>query len=311
MRIIDKTPFLSEDGSISIVDRIKGTLQNGFSWYPDLQAQQAAIKTLEKHLDKKFTLIRNHTLGNSKITVPMILIGPPGITMLHVTHLQGMYRAKGDEWGTVDGGKFKPASINLLTRTAKLARALQVYLKQLNIDITQEVEPILLAIEPGMHVASVRPIVRIVMSDAIDRFATSLSQDTPALSFERVHEIADLIVNPRKPKLEQVKEAPAQPEADFPIYTPQQNAPSAESQKADAFSSADMGELGFAFEDEDSATAPAAPVSAPRPSRAPAPKKAPSGYFGMSGKQLAVLAVLGAILACILIIFIFIILFTL
>ncbi len=50
MRIIDKTPLVEEDGSISFINRVKGSLQYGFSWYPDLQAQQKLISILDKKL---------------------------------------------------------------------------------------------------------------------------------------------------------------------------------------------------------------------------------------------------------------------
>ena len=205
MRILDKTPLIAEDGSISFIDRIQGTLKYGFSWYPNLQAQQKAIELLEKHLGKKFTLIRNHTLGKSKITVPIILIGPPGIKVIFVTHLLGTYRAKNDSWGTVSSGKFKEAGINLLKRTAMLGKAVDTYLKRKDFDLPDGIEPILLSVNPALHVASVRPIVRIVMSDAVDRFATSLAQEPPMMSVEIVHKIAEEIVNPRPPK------APAPP----------------------------------------------------------------------------------------------------
>ena len=282
MRIIDKTPLISEDGSISLINRIKGTLQYGFSWYPDLQAQQQAIDIFERHLGKKFTLIRNHTLGNSKITVPLILIGPPGIKVVFVTHLLGTYRAKGDAWGTISGGNFKEASINLLKRTKLLGKAVRVYLERKDFNLPEGIEPILLSVNPGLHIASVRPIVRIVMSDAVDRFATALAQEPPMMSVEVVHEIAEEIVNPRPPK-----PAPKPEKA----QAPQQNQPPAK----------DMGELDFAFEED--APVKTTPQKARKVARPPV-KKAQETYFGMTGKQLAILGVMGAILICFLVFFI-------
>jgi len=287
MRIIDNTPFINEEGSISFIDRIQGTLQYGFSWYPNLQVQQKAIAILEKHLDKRFTLIRNHTLENSKITIPLILIGPPGIQVIFVTHLQGSYRAKHDTWGVVSGGKFKKSGINLIKRTAQFGKAVTIYLKRKGLELTEGVEPILLSVNPAMHIASVRPLVRIVMSDAAERFAVSLSQDPPAMSVEDVHEVAEAIVNPRRSKASEPLSQPATAQPNIAPAAQREIPPTAN----------DMGEIGFAFDNETPAK-----TSAPRVGARPHAKKASTGYFGMTGKQLAILGILGATLICLLII---------
>lgn len=291
MRIIDNTPFINEEGSISFIDRIQGTLQYGFSWYPNLQVQQKAIAILDKHLDKKFTLLRNHTLENSKITIPLILIGPPGIQVIFVTHLQGSYRAKNDSWGVVSGGNFKESGINLLKRTAQFGKAVTVYLKRKGLELTEGIEPILLSVNPAMHIASVRPLVRIVMSDAVERFAASLSQDPPVMSVEDVHEVAETFVNPRPPKASDPLPQPATAQADIAPAAQPEIPPTANN----------MGEIGFAFDDETPAKASPPKTPAPRVAARPPSEKATTGYFGMTGKQLAILGILGAILICLLI----------
>ncbi|MCP4139923.1 MAG: hypothetical protein GY755_06480 [Chloroflexi bacterium] len=278
MRIIDKTPLINEDGSISFINRVKGTLEHGFSWYPDLQAQQKAINILDKQLGKNFTLIRNHALENSKIIIPIILIGPPGIQAIFVTHVNGSFRAKNDAWGTVSGGSFKEASINLLKRIHQLGKALDVYLKKKDFELSQGVEPILLSVNSALHVSSVRPIVRIILSDAVERFASSLAQEPPVMSVEDVHKIAEEIVNPRPPK-----------------------APEAQLREEN------MDGNDFAFDENASAS----PKPAPQKRRkAPAPaKKTSTDYFGMTGKQLAVIGVMGLMVICLLVLFILGILF--
>jgi len=274
MRIIDKTPLIEEDGSVTLFNRIKGTLQYGYSWSPRLQAQQKAVDILDRHLSKKFTLIRNHTLGNSKLMIPLILIGPPGVYLIFVTHLTGTYRAKGDTWGTVSGGTFKEASVNIIKRTSQFAKAVDIYLRKKEFELPEEVEPILLAVDPALHISSVRPIVRIVMSDAVERFASNLEQDPPVMSVEVVHQMAEEIVNPRPKK----KVAPS--------HAVQQGSVSAD----------DLGDIDFAFDD------PAAAI--PRMKRGGARRRKADTYMGMTGRQLAVLGVMGAILICFLVLFI-------
>src|SRR5512142_1524892 len=128
MKIIDKTPFQTEQGEMTFLQRVQGMLDHGLSWYAELEAQKTVIAQLDLVLEKGFTLIRNFTLVNSQIVMPLILIGPPCVFVIHVTPLKGFYEARGDQWNEVKGGRASPAPVNLLYRVGRLARALQVYI---------------------------------------------------------------------------------------------------------------------------------------------------------------------------------------
>ena len=91
MKIIDKTPLLDEKGELGIVQRVQGMLQFGFGWPRELAAQKAIITFFDRNLEKGYTLIRNYTLGQSGIMVPIILLGPTGIYIIHISHLRGRY----------------------------------------------------------------------------------------------------------------------------------------------------------------------------------------------------------------------------
>ena len=320
MKIIDRTPFLSEKGQIGLLDRLQGTLKFGLNWYPEIEAQKTVIAQLERHLGK-YTLIRNLMLGTSGITLPIVLVGPAGVYVLYVTQLRGSFRARGEEWGTVQGERFQPASINLLDRTAKLGRALQVYLQRQGIDIGT-VETALVAADPGMHIESVRPIVRVVMSDAIERFAAALGQARPLMSPEAAHELADRIVNPRVSRAAAPAPAPAQEEEPLPDYMREpEPAPAARPPApAPAQDEWSASEIGFAFED-----APAQPPPAPAEGRSPSdrmrnimagsaassplpaspaapPRRAPAQrkFAGLTRKQIILLAVIVLVEICLL-----------
>ena len=215
MKIIDKTPFQNEAGEMTMMQRVQGTLQHGFSWYAELEAQKTVITQLNLVLEKGFTLIRNFTLVNSQIEEPLILLGPPGVFVLLVTPLAGFYEAKGDQWNVVSGGRASPAPVNLLYRVARLARALQVYLNRQGAILPGIVEPVLIASNPAMHIESIRPITRVVMSDAIRQFGASLLQGRPVLRPEQVFDFSERIITPR-PKEEA---AEAQPEPETPPAT--------------------------------------------------------------------------------------------
>ena len=199
MKIADKTPFRTEDGRIEFLGRVQGTLKFGLSWYARLQAQDTVIAVLDKILDPNYILLRNITVPDTDIDLPLVLIGPPGVYLINVTHERGVYRAKDDEWGTITGERFAPASINQVQRTVKLGRVLQIYLDRAGYKSAVIVETILMAADPGMHIESVRPAVRIVMSDALERFAISMNQARPIFSVGKITEMAQIILKgPKK-----------------------------------------------------------------------------------------------------------------
>lgn len=299
MKVIDKTPLQNEKGEISLLERLQGTLKYGFSWYPELEAQKVIITQLDRALEKGFTLIRNLTLPGSEIIEPIILIGPPGVYVIYVTHLSGYYEAKGDQWGTSNNGRFTPASINLMSRAARLAKVLQVYIERQGISLPKPVEAVLIASSPAMHIDSTRPVVRVVMSDAIKQFAASLLQAPPVMRAEFIHDLADRIVTPR-PKSSVQQPAPAAPpQAESEPQSPSRaQAIFRASEEAKPFNPSD---LSFAF--DETAASPKQGMEVPQNLREPspalplgsAPKPPSKRVLGMTIPQLAIL---GFILLC-------------
>jgi|SRR5271157_1629945 len=218
MKIIDQTPYFNpETGELSLTERVRAIMKYGTLWIAEAQAQKSVMTVLDKVLDKSFTVLRNVTLADLEASIPLILIGPPGIYVIYVTPLQGTYRAKGDQWGTISGSNFKDEKPNLLTRTDHMARAIQVYLQRQGYMNLTGVESVLLCSDPSVHIDSLRPIVRVVMRDALERFAASLTQARLILSPEAVHDIANRILNPPKPAPPKpLAEAAAAAAASFP-----------------------------------------------------------------------------------------------
>jgi hypothetical protein len=211
MKILDKTPYRTETGEIDIVGRVKGSLSHGFSWYARVQAQNVVIAIMEKVLGEKYVLVRNVTLPETEIELPLVLVGPQGVFLINVAHERGIYRAKDDEWGTVRGAKFVPAAINQVKRTLKLGRVLQVYLERAGFKDTLVVESILMSADPGTHIESTRPAVRIIMSDALERFAISINQERVILSADVIYGIVKTIMTGSPKKAGSAASNPATP----------------------------------------------------------------------------------------------------
>jgi hypothetical protein len=304
MKIIDKTPLLDEKGELGIRQRLQGMLQFGFNWPNELQAQKAMINFFDSQLERGYTLIRNMTLGQSGITIPMILLGPAGIFAINVTHLRGHYEAKGGSWNVQSGEGYKPAGVNLIQITSRMARALVVFIERQGVKLPVSIEPVLIAAEPGLHIESVGSAVRVMMMDGIKPFVSGLATGRPVLSAEAVHEFTERILNPRLAKEEPVTVKAAQPRV-----ASQQDAPAEEEvSRARAIFNAsenlkpfDPADFDFAMTDDESpvGTMPAAlegSSSAP-----PLQQTKRQRVLGMTPLQLAVIAALVLALVCILV----------
>jgi hypothetical protein len=315
MKVIDHTPFFSADGKISVLDQAKATMKLGAAWVQETQAQVGVLAALERGLDRKFTLLRNVTLPGLDISIPFILVGPTGVFAMYVTAARGMYRAKGDVWGTLAGNTFKPSGANLLTRTARMARAVQVYLQRQGYEGAGVVDAALLCADPGLHVDSVRPIVRVVQSDALERFAVSVAQARVALSPEAVAEIADRILTPRPAKsAEPATPTPVAPAPEEDPYVPAFALPGGEPPQP-AAPPIQAASLGFDFKEEaapkdetpfGAAQQPVSQSAALRPgsgqARSPVQKRR-----GLSTKQWILLAVVAAFECIILIVLLYLV----
>jgi hypothetical protein len=199
MKIIDQTPFYKDKTKLSLMDRGRVIMQFGSGWIKEVEAQNSVISVLDKVLDKKFTLLHNVTPPGLGTMVPFILVGPTGVYVLGVQHLPGMFSARGDQWGIIVGGVPKPEKPNLLTRTERMARAIQVYLKRRGYADLNGVEAVLICSDPATNVDSVRPIIRVVMRDALERFAVSVSQARLVHNPETVYELVNHLMNPPSP----------------------------------------------------------------------------------------------------------------
>ena len=222
MKIIDKTPLVDEKGELGFVQRVKGMFQFGFNWPNELQVQKAITTFFNRQFEKGYTLIRNITLGQSGITIPMVLLGPAGIFAIYVANLRGRYEARGDTWNVESGNQFKPAPINLIQQTSRMARALQVFIERQGVRLPVDIDPVLIAGDPGLHIESVRPAIRVMMIDGIKSFASGLAGAHPVLTAEAVHEFTERILNPRLPKKEPVAPPAPAPGAAWEPEQPEQ-----------------------------------------------------------------------------------------
>jgi hypothetical protein len=306
MKIIDKTPLLDQKGNLGFTQRIQGMLRYGFSWPAELQAQKAILTFFDRNLEKGYTLLRNVTLGQSDIMIPLILLGPAGIFAINLTFLRGRYEAKGDSWNVESGTQYRPAPVNLMRVTARMARALQTFVERQGVKLPVAVEPVLIAGDPGLHIESTRPAVRVLMIDGIKSFVSGLTTGAPVVNALTVNEVVERILEPRPPKQASnstaVKPAGREPESE-PASQPVSRARAIfnAAEEAKPFNSTDFD---YAMVDEGSA-APAAQATASGADRAVTPSESRGRgrrILGMTPVQLAVVLGLALFLICILVV---------
>lgn len=164
----------------------------------NLGDQERVAGLLAKSLSNHYVLLRNVILEDLEIPIPLVLVGPPGVRVLTATGLRGVYRVHEEIWEKLDDRqqKFRPAIPNLVNQAVLMGRAVGVYLKNRGLTLP-EIEPILICSEPGLHVETDRPAVRVVMADATERFIAGLLQSRILLTQEEVEKVVTLLSRAR------------------------------------------------------------------------------------------------------------------
>lgn len=302
MKIIDKTPLVDQKGDLGFTQRIQGMLRYGFTWPAELRAQKVIITFFDKNLEKGYTLLRNVTLGQSGIMIPLILLGPAGIFAINLTFQRGRFEAKGDSWNVESGTQYRPASVNLVRVTTRMARALQTFIERQGTKLPVQVEPILIAGDPGVHIESTRPAIRVMMIDGIKSFVTGLATSAQVINALAVNEAVERILEPRPPRQEPVS-SPVKPAAREPEREPE---PEPVSRARAIFNAAEEpkpfnpSEFDFAMVEEGSDALAMQAAKAGRTGTSSGSRG--RRIFGMTSVQLAILAALALCLVCILVV---------
>jgi len=147
---------------------------------------------LGRVLDHRFTLLRDFKLEVLDAPIPFILIGSSGIWVINMSVMRGIYRARGSTWEEMDerSRKFKTGKPNLQEQTEKMAKIVTKHLGDHEFQVP-DIEPTLYFSDPGVHVDMTQPVVRIVLADALEKFAVGALQGEVVLERSVVREIVN------------------------------------------------------------------------------------------------------------------------
>jgi hypothetical protein len=206
MRIIDLSALRDPNGKIPFRVWFRRTLNEGFGWRSELDAQDHVIPIFERVLGNEFSLVREVRIPGLDTPIPIVLAGPPGVYVMYATGLKGSYRARGDAWLVLDAsGNMHAAHPNLPTRARLYAEAVRKFLGQNGFHM-MEVEPVLLFSRPEAFVENIKSPIRIVMCDGLESYAGSLRLLNTLYSPMEVSSIVKLLTQSRGE--EQTREAP-------------------------------------------------------------------------------------------------------
>ena len=202
MKVIDLAIQKQKKASSTNLDQVRKLFTLG-SEKPDDHAYSVAIKALERILDNQYVLLKNVTAPGLEIPIPMVLIGPPGVWVINATAVKGIFKATEDSWEMMDERfrRYRLVKPNMLKRTQAMHKAIRDLLAAHELKVEQ-IEPALFLTDPGVHVDMTRPVVRIVLVDALERFAVNLLQARAILDKAGVHQVSRAIAGEGHPALE-------------------------------------------------------------------------------------------------------------
>ncbi len=213
MKVVNRSAWVQDDGTVSWWNRIKGTLQFGMNWYGEIEAMQTVVNRLQRVLSGQFVLLRGLTLPGLNLEIPGILIGPSGVYVLYASPLRGIFRIKSNRFVRMDTTtrQFRDVQPNLVRRTQLMGRAVELFFQRKGVEIPV-LEPVLVFTNPGIHIDAARPAVRIVQIDVLDRIAARLVQGRRRFSSEDVQYLARLLLHPDQVKDQEVPKQEEAPE---------------------------------------------------------------------------------------------------
>lgn len=194
MRVIDRNTAQKPASKPALPGPVQKIIAN-LGGQGDEPAKKSLIAALERSLDNQYLMLGPVKLERLDEPLPLVLLGPTGVWVIDASSLKGIYQVKEDTWEKLESQShhFKTARPNLPARILAMSQALHAHLTANGYTIP-EIEPVLYFSDPGMHVNAVRLVVRIVLSDAVDRFVAGIQQGYPVHTVEVVQRMANLLI---------------------------------------------------------------------------------------------------------------------
>lgn len=200
MKLIEPTQKHPEKDRIGkYIDQIKQILRFG---KPGLQSEDAIVAHFMRGLDNRFVMLRNLQLEGPGVVFPPILISPAGLFLINISQAKGFFKAKEESWWEMSKTthRFGPGRPNLIKQSLAYAQKLGVILEAYG-KPHPEALPVLIFANPGVHIETTNPAIRIVRMDGIDNLIASLLNYEEVLQPTEINFLSDsleIMANPEK-----------------------------------------------------------------------------------------------------------------
>ncbi len=199
MKLIEPTKKVAGKGG---VQKIAGQVNALFSFRkPGEQAEDAIIARFLRGLDNRFIMLRNLPIEGSKESFPPIIIGPTGLVVLNLNAAGGYFRAKEESWWEMNATtqRFGPGRPNLIIQTEEYGQKLAAVLDR-HQKAHPPVVPILIFVNPGVHVETSNPVIRVVRMDGVDSLISDLLSSEEVLPPNEIDYLSDVLEVMAKPE---------------------------------------------------------------------------------------------------------------
>ncbi len=180
-----------KEGFQKVIGQIQAKLPFGKT---DEQAEEAIIARFMRGLDNRYVMVRYLPVEGSVDRFPPILIGPPGLILLNLSPVQGFFRAKEDTWWELSKStqRYNPGKPNLIKQTQEYAEKLSKLLEK-HEKTHPEVVPVLVFANPGVHIESTNPAVRISLMDAVENLISDIVASDEVLAPYEINSLSDTL----------------------------------------------------------------------------------------------------------------------
>ena len=200
MRLIEPAQKPGEQDSFKkIINRINQLLPFGKT---DEHAEDAIIARFMRVLDNRFIMIRNLPLEDTEGKFPLIIVGPTGLVLVNVSPAQGFFKARDDSWWEMSKTthRYGPGRPNLIKQSQEYAQQLAALLDKRE-KSHPEVVPALVFANPGVHIETTNPAIRIVLMDGVESLISDILNSEEVLAPNDINLLADafeFLENPEK-----------------------------------------------------------------------------------------------------------------
>jgi hypothetical protein len=178
MQVLHCAPYRDSDGKPHWDAKQYALDTLGPNWMELIDAEDAIIETLSRHLDDDYHLVCNAVLLESGPDADMILVGPNGVWAIEFMHHPGDFKASHDDWLAYDSTRkdYSPSTPDPLAAARDNAGAVYELLHSQNLPVPW-VNPVVILTDPSINVYSESPTVAIIRREEVYQFVNTDVRD--------------------------------------------------------------------------------------------------------------------------------------